>query len=251
MGVIRDACLTTGIHPQGPWLSRLRLVISTEQLRSLDFRMPSDTSLVRVRLDGAEILPVTEGALISIGLPVPTPGPGQRLKTIDLDYEVRGRSLPADVVLRPVLPQIALPCLSFCWELAVPPSWRAADEGPGLVAGDATPARNWPLGALGVPRVPWTSRKHATQSPGDVLLRRMDEAMRSAAPDELSFAEWFSRWDSGTTPVIVDRLALLSLGHGPRSRCVPFGQDSGNRDRLPEDPGHSTDLPCFSSTPPW
>ena len=135
------------LHPQGPWLSRLRLVISTEQLRSLDFRMPADTSLVRVRLDGAEILPVMEGALISIGLPAP--GPGQRLKTVDLDYEVRGRSLPADAVLRPVLPQIALPCLSFCWELAVPPSWRAADEGPGLVASDATPARNWPLGCPG------------------------------------------------------------------------------------------------------
>ena len=166
--------------------------------------------------------------MISIGLPAP--GPVQRLKTVDLDYEVRGRPLPAGGRLRPELPQIALPCLSFCWELTVPAAWRAADDGPGFEANDPTPARSWPLGALGIPSVSWTSRKHATQpSPGEVLVRRLDEAMRSAVRDESSFAEWFPAGTRWRNPGDRRSSRRPSLGHGPRSRCVPFGQDSGNR----------------------
>ena len=40
-------------------------------------------------------------------------------------------------------------------------------------------------------------------------------------PRSITFAAWFIRWDSGTTPLIIDRLALSAAGHGPRSRCTP------------------------------
>ena len=55
----------------------------------------------------------------------------------------------------------------------------------------------------------------------DETLRRLDETLAGTSFEELTFAEWFTRWDSGTTPLIIDRLALSAAGHGPRSRCTP------------------------------
>jgi hypothetical protein len=221
-GVVRDACLTTVRYPQGSGIDRLRLVVGSEQLRTLRFRMPPATSLVRVRLDGVDATPVTESGLVSIGLPAP--GSSQRLRTIEIDYQEGGPVNTPDGFLRPVLPQIPMPCHSFCWELSLPPSSRAGDHGPGLWPNDAPPARNWPLGSLRIPSYSWPSRKPIRMSPSDEQLGRLDEATRSASSEESTFASWFTRWDSGTTPLIVDRLLVGDLGHGPRSRCVPAGQ---------------------------
>ena len=55
-------------------------------------------------------------------------------------------------------------------------------------------------------------------------LRRLDE-LSVASSEELAFAEWFTRWDSGPSPLLVDRLALGAAGYGPRTRCVPVRLD--------------------------
>ena len=42
----------------------------------------------------------------------------------------------------------------------------------------------------------------------DELMRSLDERLDESAGDELTFAEWFARWDSGPRAVIIDRLSL-------------------------------------------
>src|SRR5262249_45938917 len=49
--------------------------------------------------------------------------------------------------------------------------------------------------------------------------------------EELSFAEWFSRWDSGPWPIVIDQLALGSAGLGPKSSCFP-GRIAADRRHL-------------------
>ena len=85
--------------------------------------------------------------------------------TLDDDPE-RGRCLTcpwhgsvfrvADgAVLHPDRPRFDLPCLSFTWEVAAPPGWRALDPGPGLVANDPDDPNDWPCGVLGL----WIRRR--------------------------------------------------------------------------------------------
>jgi hypothetical protein len=222
-GVIRDSCLTTILSPEGPTVNRFRLLVDREEHQSLEFRMPSGASLVRARIDGKDVEPVVEAGLIRLG--PPAPGTGQRQKTVDIDYVVEGLSSSPGTLLRPVLPQVAMPCLSFCWELIVPPYWRAGEHGPGLEHNDTIPAGNWPLGALGIPPASWAVRTHPRPYPSEDQVRRFDEALRADSSEELSLAALFARWDSGATAVLVDRPALSSLGYGPRSRCVVMTQD--------------------------
>ena len=59
-------------------------------------------------------------------------------------------------------------------------------------------------------------------------LRTLDGLLAQGAPDELSFAEWFTRWDSGPWPIVIDRLALNSAGLGPKSPCV-LGRSKSDR----------------------
>ena len=152
---------------------------------------------------------------------LPRGSPGPRYKTVDLDYETSGRTVKPGAELRPVLPRIGMPCLSFCWELVTPPCWQARSYGPGLLPSDPGAAPIWPFGSLGVPELRWPGREPDTRTASDETLRRLDETLAGTSSEELSFAEWFTRWDSGTTPLIIDRLALSAAGHGPRSRCTP------------------------------
>ena len=147
--------------------------------------------------------------------------PALRYKTVDLDYETSGRTVKPGAELRPVLPRIGMPCLSFCWELVTPPCWQARLYGPGLLPSDPGLVLDlalWFTGGSGTAgpagnqaraRTP-TNTSPARRNPGRHAVRRQS-----------TFAEWFTRWDSGTTPLIIDRLALSAAGHGPRSRCTP------------------------------
>ncbi len=75
----------------------------------------------------------------------------------------------------------------------------------------------------------WPGRKPVSHSPSEETLRQLDEVISSLFSQELSFADWFTRWDSGTTPLVVDRLALSTAGQGPRSRCVPVRVDTSDQ----------------------
>ena len=52
-------------------------------------------------------------------------------------------------------------------------------------------------------------------------MRRFDKELSSTGLGNLTFAECFTRWDSGPSPLIVDRLAMTDSGLGPMSQCLP------------------------------
>ena len=222
-GIVRDACLTTMLYPSGRWPHRLRLLIHAEPLVDLTLTMPADARLVRVQLDGSDVVPtLSEGRLV---VSLERGGTALRYKTVELDYESSGQPLRAGAELRPVLPRFEMPCLSFCWELVTPPRWQARALGSGLLPGDPGSAPNWPFGRLGVPDIAWPGSQTNTSAASDETLRRLDETLAGALSEDLTFAEWFTRWDSGTMPLLIDRLALSGAGLGPKSRCSPIRVD--------------------------
>jgi hypothetical protein len=223
-GVIRDACLTTLLYPGGPWPSRLRLLLRGDHVPQLAFSLPDGAELVRVQVDGTNASPTTKLGKIMISLPETTSG--RTYQAIDIDFTVPGRSLSPGETIEPAAPSVDLPCLSFCWELMTPPSWAATDPGGGLAASEPPPRASWPFGALGFPEQPWPGRGPAPHVLAEETLHRLDAALASTRGDELTFAEWFTRWDAGAAPLVIDRLALGTAGHGPRTRCIPLRVDS-------------------------
>jgi hypothetical protein len=227
-GVIREAALTTRIDPGGRYLNRLRLLVSSGTARQLDLLMPDELTLVRVRRDGFDLPPLRSGSGISIPLHAASPGP--RSSTVVVDYESARVGIAEGSRLRPALPEIGMPCLSFVWEVLTPPGWAAVDCGKELVAHDREDGSCWPFAALGL-WMPWNGLTWGEDARYDAnLYSALNNLLLAPPSDELTFAEWFSRWDSGALPVVVDRLALHSAGLGPRSQCVPsrVGADLGN-----------------------
>jgi hypothetical protein len=113
-----------------------------------------------------------------------------------------------------------MPCVSFIWEIITPPGWEPADWGEGLFANDPPDQAKWPFDALGIWR-PW-SLLHWGRNSGQEsgLYQELDAQLMNSAADAMSFGEWFTRWDSGPRPVVVDRLSLDLAGLGPKSLCV-------------------------------
>ena len=75
-----------------------------------------------------------------------------------------------------------------------------------------------------MPQPRWSAQATAQAGTAETL-RRLDDLLSGMSAEELTFAECFTRWDSGANPLIVDRLSLSGAGYGPRSRCVPLGAD--------------------------
>ena len=44
-----------------------------------------------------------------------------------------------------------------------------------------------------------------------------------------SLCEWFTRWDTSDHPLIIDRIALVTMGQGPRTQCIPVRMDRDDR----------------------
>ena len=216
-GVVREACLTSLLYPEGPRLNRLRLLVNTEQLTDLGFTLPASVSLARVRLEGVDVVPVRESGRMVIGLPQ---GQGQKRVTLDLDYELADKPLQPANNLEPVLPVFDMPCLSFTWQVIAPPSWRPTYHGAGLVANDFKPRSNWPFGPLGLGETAWPGGNHLSHARGQEA-PAIDKELSSTSLGNLTFAECFTRWDSGPSPLIVDRLAMTDSGLGPMSQCLP------------------------------
>src|SRR5262249_27784923 len=148
---------------------------------------------------------------------------------ISMDYSSEGQVIRDGSPVRPEAPEIALPCLSFIWEIVTPPEWRPVDCGPGLSANDPKDPADWLSGPLGLwrPSLSFFRRRFAA----DVAdrIRLLDERLDDVTADELSLAECFARWDSGPWPILIDRLALVSAGLGPRSTCAPRRVKSDRR----------------------
>ena len=139
---------------------------------------------------------------------------------MDLDYETSGRTVKPGAELSPVLPRIGMPsCLSFCWELARPPCWQARSYGPSLLPSDPGSCSDlalWFTGGSGVSLALAGNQARARRPTKHFA--GSTKPWPARRPRRPTFAEWFTRWDAGTTPRIIDRLALSAAGHGPRSR---------------------------------
>ncbi|MGP0062350.1 MAG: hypothetical protein ACLQGP_01945 [Isosphaeraceae bacterium] len=219
IGVIREAVLTTTVDLQGRSLNRLRLVAHLEPTTSLELAMPARSTLIRVRSDGVEVAPIRSDSRLV--LPAPGPVRAPRSSTILVDYAIDGLSIVDGGRLRPDLPEIGLPCLSFVWEVATPSTWKAMDCEPGLIANDPDDPDGWPCGALGLWGQTWGFLPGRAIPPAGVSsLRTLDAQLEQGMGNELTFAEWFTRWDSGDRPIVIDRLALNAAGLGPKSPCV-------------------------------
>jgi hypothetical protein len=218
-GIIRDALLVTVVDPKGTRLNRLRLLVQPGEAHSLELVPPSNFSLVRVRRDGSDVPPIRSRTGLSIPLPGSSQGP--RSSTVVIDYVISAGPIADGGRLVPKLPEVNLPCLSFDWEVVTSGAWKAADCGPGWIANDRDNAWDWPNAALGLWRPAWDLIRDKSRAEDPELLRVLDRQLVDAASAELTFAEWFSRWDAGPLPVVIDRVSLNSAGLGPKSQCVP------------------------------
>ena len=95
---------------------------------------------------------------------------------------------------------------------------------------------DWPYAALrpagaGMER----SVRRVDRRQDEDVLRLLDDRLADSVSAELTFAEWFSRWDSGPWPVVIDRIALSSAGLGPKSQCVPTSANAEGPKRGPGD----------------
>jgi hypothetical protein len=222
-GIIREALLTTTVDTRGRTLNSLRFLVHLDRDRPLDLDLPEGATPVRARRDGIDVTPIRSGSRLSI--PAPANGQAGRSSTIVLDYLMEAVPIADGSVLHPDRPRFDLPCLSFTWEVAVPAGWRALDPSAGLVANDPEDPDDWPCGVLGLWNQDWPTYKgHGIAA----RVHHLDDRLGRPMPDSLSFAEWFTRWDSAPWPIVVDQLALSSAGLGPKSACVP-GRSAGDR----------------------
>ena len=152
-GIIREALLTTSFDVEGASLNRLRLLVSLAEERSAQTGHRPGITLIRIRRDGTDIHAVQSKSGILI--PVSSSTPATRTTTIVMEYTVADSPLVDGARVRPILPRVELPCLSFVWEVVAPPAWSPIDSGPGLIDGDQKTDARSPLAALGLSRWPW------------------------------------------------------------------------------------------------
>ena len=221
-GIIHDARLTTLVYPEGRWLNRLQMVVGAGRVDSIPLKLPDDAVLARVRLDGLDVAPSLDQGRLSIP---PPRDRGEASRTIDLDYHVNVGEAFNRRALRPVVPDLGLPCVSFGWDLILPADWELEQASPDFVVNSMKAAVVWPFGTLGFPRPRWPGGRTSPRL-SEQALRALDEQVVNAASGELTFSEWFIRWDSGPNPVVIDRLALSSEGHEPKSICQPASRDA-------------------------
>lgn len=214
-GVIDHSILTTFVDPQGPLRHRLTMRVTIADARTLDLTLPRGSTLVRVKRDGQPVVPSRNVSVLS--LPLPPPTSSRNACTFVLDYQTPRRASAASQDYRPERPSASLTYLAFRWEVVVPEPWVVASHGPSLTASDPDSA---PSGLRRfLPR--WRSSRKAESKHDAEVLRLLDQQAAEFTVNEMSLAECFTRWDAGSAPIVIDRMALESGGWGPRSRVSP------------------------------
>ena len=220
-GVIREAVMTTFASVEGTCRHHLVLRVASDRAPSLELTLPPEARLGPVRRDGQLVTPTRSGAALSIALPGSRPA--RSPCTISLDFAIARGTMSGEATLRPESIPMSLPCLSFCWQVVTKAPWTVAGHGPGLVAADPEPKRSWPRAFLDTWRTTWNpfaDPGRATKAEA-AMLRALEERVVATRPEEVALGEWFTRWDSGDAPLVMDRMALAYAGWGPKSRVVP------------------------------
>ncbi len=125
-------------------------------------------------------------------------------------------------------------CLAFhlSGKLSHPPPgepWMAVRGGSPPTQRNAP---HWPYAPLGLPTPPWTFARIPGPHPVAEAIRLLDDRLAGSISAELTFAEWFTRWDAGPWPVVIDRTSLGTAGLGPKSRCMPTTAKSSPRNMV-------------------
>lgn len=214
-GVIEQAVLTTYLDPQGPLRHRLSLRVALAEVRTLDLTLPQGAALVRVKRDGQAITPARHEQ--SLALPLLVPTASRTSCTYLLDYLTPRRASAAGQDYRPERPSASLPYLAFRWEVVVPEPWRIVEHGPSLTAADPVSTQ----GGLSRFLPAWRTSRISTAKHDIEVLRALDSRVAETTFHEMSLGECFTRWDGGSVPLVIDRMALDSGGWGPGSRLSP------------------------------
>ncbi|MBV8315136.1 MAG: hypothetical protein JOZ53_09370, partial [Planctomycetaceae bacterium] len=224
-GVIGEAILTTYVAIGGASRQHLVLRVVASDVSALEVTLPDGATLARARRDGQAVAPTRLGR--GLAIPLAAPQPSRTFSTIVLDYLTPKRPSSDPTTVRPELPATSLPCVGFRWQVVAPEPWVVARSGPGLVPADPVTAPPWirrPFGSWRGEAGDPSSRAHEA-----AMLRALDERVVATRPEEVALGEWFLRWDSGTWPLVIDRLALGSAGWGPKSRVLPPRADPARR----------------------
>ena len=233
-GIIREAVLTTTVDPNGPLLDRLRCWFTRGTRRRWTWSCPLSSRFCAIRRDGVDVAVIRSGSSVSI--PLTRSSQGSKSSTILIDYLVENASVGDGSQMRPDVLMLALPCLSFVWEVTAPGGWKAADHGPGWITSDRESAGLWPTAALGLWKPAWDFFRRGSRLEDEELFRALDAQLADSVSAELTFAEVFSRWDSGPRAVVIDRVSLNSSGVGPCSPCVPSRAQAQGRHVSLDDP---------------
>jgi hypothetical protein len=215
-GVIREACLTTQVHPGVGLRNRLTLRVATDTARDLVLTMPEGVAIDRIRRDGQTVVASPEGR--SFRVAIPSTGPGRGLTRLTLDYQ-GGPPPSSDLDPSAILPACSLPCLSFVWEVIKPDPWSIRNSTVSLMDTDPVPDRSWVHALLGFRLDPWDFlARRARPDQREAILGELDKIASGLPEGDMSLGDWLVKLDSGGFPMVIDRLALLSAGLGPASR---------------------------------
>ncbi|HJT31499.1 MAG TPA: hypothetical protein VJ783_05565 [Pirellulales bacterium] len=99
------------------------LQIQNKGQKHCQFRLPSDTELIAVRIDSGEIRPESSGD----GLQVALPSSGE-LCMLSIEFASSGRPLALVGRCQAVWPEIDLPVMSRAWTVSVPPAYHVWNE---------------------------------------------------------------------------------------------------------------------------
>ena len=222
-GVIREAMLTTLVDPDGGSARlRLSLKVVPDHAPAIEITLPPGSILERVRRDGLPVTPTTAGDALSVPLNSSGAAPSRPLVVVTLDYRA-GHAASDPFVVRPERPAFSLPCLALAWDVVVPERCAVVSWGRAIRPTSPVLKRSGLLDRLagGRARGDWESRRAGRNASAAEMLRALDARVGASRPEEVSLGEWFTRWDAGPWPVLIDRNALARAGFGPRSRVVP------------------------------
>ena len=239
-GLIREAVLSTSIDPRGgPGRRALTLKVVPDGAPTLTVKLPPGATLERLRRDGQPLSPMLADRVLTI--PLSGSGSSRSMVKVSLDYLLDAPGSSNLTLIRPERPEFSMPCLALAWELVAPEPWGVASWGHALTPADPSLR---PLNGLSLIASPWMPdwiRKRRTKSESaTAMIRALDERIAADRTSDATLGEWFTRWDAGTAPLVIDRLALSRLGLGPRSRpSAPRAAASRSADAILEPLGLS------------
>jgi hypothetical protein len=209
-GAIAEARLAVRPGPDGRAIGRLTLLALPGTGRRLEARLPPGASLQRALLDGKPVVPLgldTGFAILLDGTKA-----GRTTREVVLEFESEPGPDGSQAIRWPGL---SMPCLATVTEFELPAGILVDEAGPGLTRAGVAPSE-----APARPRLlsptPDGAGKRDTE-----LAAVLGELGKTAAPRLASgstLGDWLTGLDAGSRPVVVDRLALASVGLGPRSR---------------------------------